>query len=715
MPIVKWGILGTVYAPGPANGSAGDQSVVAALPNGSYSVIWRDVNTGTVRLQIYNAAGIAQFQAPQTITNAGGQAIEADIVVLDDGNFVVSWSSASSTIYAQKFTIAGTPVGDPVVVENPANNHNGSFPAMATRGSDGWVTVWVDSRSNAAATDTIRFTRHNADGTYAVSNVISENDISNPDVVELANGNYVVTWATASGHIRATILKADGTPVDPLNPVITVDLDNSRTTSITALSDGGFVIAFKADGGAVFVREYSADGAAQTTAPVEIAGVRSGYAPQVVALTKGGFAGGYAIVYHSDFNGNQIFIRLVKANGEVVGPELVSGAGAGQISSVTELADGRISIIWDDPSLSPSGGVRHQIIDAREEVVTVNGTDGADFYIGTDLVDKGTDILKGNGGNDTLWGGNGNDKLIGGVGADSLVGGNGQDTVTYEDAVADANGVGVKVYFLNPGDNYGEAAGDSYSSIEVIDGSAHKDTIEGGTGNDTFWGANGDDLLKGFGGNDTLGGGNGSDTFYGGAGADRFEGGDRAGDWDTVTYEFTNDGVVIDLTNTDNNKGEAKGDSYGGIEAFIGSQGHDEIRGYADKVNSFLGKDGNDLLVGGNVNDALSDDAGNDILQGGLGADNLIGGTGIDFATYADATGAVRADLNNAASNTGAYAAGDTYFSNDPALLIEGLIGSVHNDTLVGSDFDNTLIGGDEADELRGGWLGYATGRSWSG
>ena len=78
------------------------------------------------------------------------------------------------------------------------------------------------------------------------------------------------------------------------------------------------------------------------------------------------------------------------------------------------------------------------------------------------------------------------------------------------------------------------------------------------------------------------------------------------------------------------------------------------------------------MLVGGNVNDALSGDAGNDILQGGLGADNLIGGTGIDFASYADATGAVRADLNNAASNTGAYAAGDTYFSDDPALLIEG-------------------------------------------
>ena len=98
------------------------------------------------------------------------------------------------------------------------------------------------------------------------------------------------------------------------------------------------------------------------------------------------------------------------------------------------------------------------------------------------------------------------------------------------------------------------------------------------------------------------------------------------GGWDTVTYEFTNAGVVIDLTNTDNNQGEAKGDSYGGIEAFIGSQGHDTIRGYADKVNSFLGKDGNDLLVGGNVNDALSGDAGNDTLQGGLGADNLIGG-----------------------------------------------------------------------------------------
>jgi serralysin len=122
--------------------------------------------------------------------------------------------------------------------------------------------------------------------------------------------------------------------------------------------------------------------------------------------------------------------------------------------------------------------------------------------------DDGNDLLKGKVGNDTLSGGNGDDKLYGGAGADHLNGGAGRDTASYWDAAS-----GVEVHLGNTSANKGEAAGDSYVSIEVVDGSRYNDILVGDAGSNIFWGDAGNDALNGGAGADILGGGAGSDTF----------------------------------------------------------------------------------------------------------------------------------------------------------------------------------------------------------
>lgn len=168
----------------------------------------------------------------------------------------------------------------------------------------------------------------------------------------------------------------------------------------------------------------------------------------------------------------------------------------------------------------------------------VSGNDGNDRVFG----DAGDDALFGNDGRDQLSGGSGNDVLSGGRGADRLLGGSGIDEASYaaarggvrvtlgagsggpkeptgngaamQDAGADAAAAPMR------GANTGDAAGDSFASIENLGGSASRDVLIGNAGANAIRGGAGNDVLGGGPGNDTLDGGRGTDRLDGGAGND---------------------------------------------------------------------------------------------------------------------------------------------------------------------------------------------------
>jgi Ca2+-binding RTX toxin-like protein len=120
------------------------------------------------------------------------------------------------------------------------------------------------------------------------------------------------------------------------------------------------------------------------------------------------------------------------------------------------------------------------------------------------------DTLSGREGNDTLIGGAGNDRLIGGLGADQHSGGDGRDAASYQLATS---GVQVDLTRVLTGTTRGEAAGDSFVSIENLIGSAHRDWLGGDALANVIWGQGGDDGLVGRAGNDHLFGGTGADRF----------------------------------------------------------------------------------------------------------------------------------------------------------------------------------------------------------
>lgn len=159
--------------------------------------------------------------------------------------------------------------------------------------------------------------------------------------------------------------------------------------------------------------------------------------------------------------------------------------------------------------------------------------------------------------------------------------------------------------------------------------------------------------------------------------------------FDWASYSETTSGVTANLSNRAANAGEAAGDVYEGIRGLQGSNYGDNL--VADTTtlgNALAGLGGNDVLHGRAGRDTLDGGSGDDILRGGLGADILDGGADFDWASYADATSGVTANLANAALNTG-EAAGDSFIG------IEGLQGSNYADVLTAADYlaGNALSG----------------------
>lgn len=166
------------------------------------------------------------------------------------------------------------------------------------------------------------------------------------------------------------------------------------------------------------------------------------------------------------------------------------------------------------------------------------------------------------------------------------------------------------------------------------------DKVTGGVSLDAEGGP-GDDQLFGGEGFDSLGGGAGSDRLEGGAGIDHLgdgigggglepdvmDGGD--GD-DRMSYASRTNRVTVNLAAVGPSAGEqGEGDTLTSVEIIWGGRGPDVLRA-GTKAAYFLGRGGDDQLVGGMGNDELLGDSGNDKVDGGFGRDRIWGGKGND-------------------------------------------------------------------------------------
>jgi Ca2+-binding RTX toxin-like protein len=558
---------------------------------------------------VFSGGGLTSSQGVNVTLGASN--IKVDMV---DNNTIETNFSATLTQTAQNLRLIG--------IENINGTGNGLNNTMwGNKGNNVFAGgAGNDVVNGGAGTDTVVFTANM--NQYVVTYnaaTLTHTFYGNDGFIDTATG--VESFQFADGTRTAAQLV-----IAPAAPVRTASI----TAAIATANEGN-------SGTTAFTFNVTLNAAAYSTQTVNWTATGSG----VNAANAADFSGA--------LSGTVTF-----AAGEIVKTVTVNVAG-----DTTAEATETFSVTLSTPSAGIALGTASSV-----GTITNDDASGPNIINGDAGGATIHDTLVGTAGVDHVNGLNGDDTLIGNGGADVLNGGNGTDSAYYYSSAA-----GVTVNLAAGTGSGGDAAGDSYVSIESIIGSnGSADVLTGNAA------AN---YIAGFGGNDTIDGGAGADTLVGGDGTD------------TVYYYSSTAGVTVNLAAGTGAGGDAAGDTLNAVEQVIGSNTADDILIGDGVMNYLAGMGGNDTIDGGGVASP------NGIGQG----DSLDGGEGTDTLSYASSAQRVIV-LMDYNSPTSGIAWNGT--SGDVMINFENLTGSAHNDVLLGSDSANVINGGAGQDSLYG-------------
>ena len=173
-------------------------------------------------------------------------------------------------------------------------------------------------------------------------NTTTLNDQWEPTITALSGGRFVVAWTdysqtggdTLSTAIRARVFEADGSPAGNDFVVNSTTLNGQYEPTITALSDGRFVVAWLGDnqtggntsGSAIRARVFNADGSpAGNDFLVNATTLNNQYFPTITALSDGRFVVAWRDYSQTggDTSGFAIRARVLNADGSPAGTDFL--------------------------------------------------------------------------------------------------------------------------------------------------------------------------------------------------------------------------------------------------------------------------------------------------------------------------------------------------------------------------------------------------------
>lgn len=391
---------------------------VVALEDGGYMVIWGseggDGSGSAVFAQRYGASGERlgrEFLVnPVTEGNQGWSGESVDIkhpiaaTLMQDGNVYVTWQSdkADSSGWGIEGTAVDIEAGyysEFLINTTTAGAQDSSATARLPNG--GFVSVW-ESATGDGSGDCILAQLYDAKGMPVGAefqvNATTKDFQGKPAVAVLKDGTFLVSWTSYAGGNDAVMQQRFDYTYDLAGRLVGAvpkggefmvnieDKGNQRFSTVTAMDDGGYVIAWNSNvTGAkgkwqTFMRQYSASGA-----PVSgdmLVGDSTYFtdagpdAPSVSRLANGSLV----VAYNRDLGGNinvESFFRLYDPTTQSFSSEVLinqSSSGKQSKPSVSLLSNGNFIATWDsndNSSLDQSGaGIWGRLFDATGKALS---------------------------------------------------------------------------------------------------------------------------------------------------------------------------------------------------------------------------------------------------------------------------------------------------------------------------------------------------------
>jgi Ca2+-binding RTX toxin-like protein len=253
-----------------------DNEAVTGLADGGWIVTWRsesDSTSGsayqTIFSQQYDASGHPVGQQPLIVESMPVPMGNASVTSLLSGGYVVAWDH-DGEILQRRYDAGGQPSGDgsPQVVAS-----SGGDPAYVAALADGGWLVLYSGASFSVYAQRYDSTGHAMGDATLVAPKAGQGFYEGATATGLAGGGYVITWQTTGSSdavdIHAQRFDASGARAGGEFVVNTETQYGQITPAVTALQDGGFMITWSSAmqdgmGAGIYATRFDADGVAQS-------------------------------------------------------------------------------------------------------------------------------------------------------------------------------------------------------------------------------------------------------------------------------------------------------------------------------------------------------------------------------------------------------------------------------------------------------------------
>lgn len=562
-----------------------------ALKDGGWVTCWQslsqDGSAFGVYAQHYNSNGTVNGSEFRVNTNTYGNQYDPSITALEDGGWIICWSSdhqtGSNQVYAQRYNQDGTVYGEEfkVTYDENANNFHPSIMALK---DGGWIVSFATAKQDGNGYD-IYTQRYSSDSTKILSVVTNEDlSITNP-----------INATDLEGHTLTYSIKEGSAPQKGVVSFNQTNKTYTYTPNANENGDDSFIIKVNDGHGVISNLQINITIGAVNDDPT-------------AALTT------------ATTNEDTSLVIDPLASATDIDLDQLSLTAVTQGSHGSVIINNQKIIYTPQTNYNGSDKFSYTISDGKggtvtkELTVTVNPVD--DIIIGTRLSEVITssnadEIITGNGGHDNFLftRRSGHDVItdFGGVGNSWNFGHDAPeyDTLRFSGAGLTANkmlitydGTNTKITFEGINDLSVTLKNFDFTNLDNLPNTLNN--ILFNNENESYSRhlinnpANEDRRLDSY------------DVFN-----------DHSSNTQTSIWNLNSVTFLNEANNT-----------VSGLE-----NSNDVINGMAGN-DIIHGRSGNDLLRGQEGNDTLYGDEGNDIINGGAGADILNGGSGNDIFTY---------------------------------------------------------------------------------